>query len=274
MMIIKFLNIFTRFLKMAGAVISYISLYFITSFLALIIALMFLMINGSELNILENAELIETINFKIMPLFLILFFIICYGVFKIINRDLIKFCRFNRFRISYVVPIILIAIFTTGISLVCTQYGITIFPDYAEVSNTYSMAAKSIIGILGIIVFAPILEEILFRGMIFNRMREDMNVVLAAILQAIIFGMMHGNMLQFFYTFALALIMAYVYVKTDSLWMSILVHITYNLFGVAIYPALLDNFNIPLILFGIINIVLLIGSFMYFNFMVKIEKTY
>lgn len=273
-MIIKFLNIITRFLKMVGAVVSYLSLYFITSFLALIIGLFFMVMSGSEMDILQNADLIESINYKIIPLGLILFFFICYGVFKIMNRDLIKFCRFNRFRISYVIPIILISIFTTGVSLVCIQYGVTIFPDYNEVSNSYSTAASSIIGILGIVVFAPILEEILFRGMIFNRLREEMNVVVAAIIQAIIFGIMHGNMLQFFYTFALALVMAYVYVKTDSLWMSILVHITYNLFGVAIYPNLLDSFNIPLILFGVINLVLLIGAFVYFNFVIKIENTY
>lgn len=263
-----------KYLRMSAAILAYLLIYFFLNLFTEIIALSSMMLGGSGIDILYDNEILELISFNTMPLFLLFFFIVCYGIFRAMNLDFIAFCRFKRFRIRYILPIILISIFTTGISLVFIQYGIVLFPDYAEVSNSYSMAAQSMIGILGIVVFAPLIEEILFRGMIFNRLRQDMNVIIAAVIQAIIFGIMHGNMLQFIYTFALGLVMAYIYVKTDSLWMSILVHMTYNLFGVAVFPNLLEKFNIPIILFGVINVVLLIGSFVYFNFMVKIEGRY
>ncbi|SHH25696.1 CPBP family intramembrane glutamic endopeptidase [Clostridium grantii] len=256
-----------KYLKLVGEIIAYLALFLVVSITVLIISSFVLVFLGMD--IMDNIQMMELLNMRLTPLILLVFFGMAYMIFKAFNKDLIKFCRFKKFKLNQLAPVILIAIFTTALSLVLIQYGVEIFPDYAEVSESLSSSSQDLLAMLGIVIFGPMLEEILFRGIIFNRLREEMPVVIAALIQAIIFGVMHGNPLQFLYTVALGLIMAYVYVKTDSLWLSMVVHITYNYFGVLIFPTFLGVFNVPLIAFGVISALLLILSFIYFNLTIR-----
>lgn len=77
-------------------------------------------------------------------------------------------------------------------------------------------------------IFGPICEEIFFRGIIFKEMKGKMPIAVAVIIQAGLFGLVHGNLLQGAYAFILGLILAWVYLRFNSIWAPILVHITYN----------------------------------------------
>jgi membrane protease YdiL (CAAX protease family) len=259
-----------KYLKLAGEIIAYLVLFLGVSITVLIFSSLILVILGMD--IMDNIQMMELLNMRLTPVILLVFFIISYIIFKAFNRNLIEFCRFRKFRLNQLAPVILIAIFTTALSMVFIQYGVEIFPDYSKVSESLNSSSQDMLAMLGIVVFGPILEEILFRGIIFNKLRQEMPVVLAALIQAIIFGIMHGNPLQFLYTVVLGLIMAYVYVKTDSLWLSIVVHVIYNYFGVLILPTFLGFFNVPLIGFGLVSAMFLVLSFIYFNATVRRTK--
>ncbi|HCQ89219.1 MAG TPA: hypothetical protein DIU45_05050 [Clostridium sp.] len=47
---------------------------------------------------------------------------------------------------------------------------------------------------------------------------------------------MHGNIIQVIYTFPLAIMLALVYVWTNSIWASILLHVFFNFTGMVITP--------------------------------------
>jgi membrane protease YdiL (CAAX protease family) len=81
------------------------------------------------------------------------------------------------------------------------------------------------IGILG-----PIIEEIIFRNRIYNNLLA-VNTIFAIITQAVLFGIAHGNPLQFVYTSILALVFVYVDDKYDSLIPSICMHMGLNTFA-------------------------------------------
>ena len=70
-------------------------------------------------------------------------------------------------------------------------------------------------------------EELLFRGVVLSNLMPY-GKANAIIVSAMLFGLMHGNLYQFLYTTAAGIIMGCVYVLTDSIWCSILLHLINN----------------------------------------------
>ena len=86
---------------------------------------------------------------------------------------------------------------------------------YTETMNTlYSAALPVQIIALGILV--PISEELVFRGLLFKRLRERGTFLQAALYSAVVFGLMHMNMVQMLYAFILGMMLAYVCEKYGS----------------------------------------------------------
>jgi membrane protease YdiL (CAAX protease family) len=80
------------------------------------------------------------------------------------------------------------------------------------------------------IVLAPLVEEILFRGFIFGALLDRLRPLAAAGLSAILFAGAHlaWEPQAFLSLFCLGLVSAYTYLLTRSLWPSILLHAGYN----------------------------------------------
>jgi len=83
---------------------------------------------------------------------------------------------------------------------------------------------------LGIIV--PIAEELIFRGLVFKRLRTMMDVKRAIIVSSVIFGAMHGNLVQFIYGLFIGLLLAYMYECFGSVKAPIFAHMVMNLTSV------------------------------------------
>lgn len=77
-------------------------------------------------------------------------------------------------------------------------------------------------------IFAPICEEFVFRGVIYGALRKTMNIRGAIVMQALLFGLMHGNLNQFLYAFVLGILMAILVEATESIAASMLMHIFVN----------------------------------------------
>lgn len=82
---------------------------------------------------------------------------------------------------------------------------------------------------------APIIEEIIFRKLLLNKLRRYGDIP-AILLSAIAFGLFHMNVAQMFYATALGIIFAYVAIRTNSIRYNILLHILVNSMGVVIAP--------------------------------------
>ena len=93
-------------------------------------------------------------------------------------------------------------------------------------------------------ILSPIVEEMLFRGIMLNKIRMYGDKV-AIITTAIMFGLFHANFSQFFYAVGLGVIFAYVTLKTGTIKYSIILHIIVNMMGSVILPAVIgDGSNI------------------------------
>ena len=80
-------------------------------------------------------------------------------------------------------------------------------------------------------VIPGIVEEIMFRGIILTNL-SPYGKGMAIVTSALLFGLMHMNPSQFFYTTVMGLALGYIYVKTKSIWLCIIIHFTNNALGV------------------------------------------
>lgn len=113
--------------------------------------------------------------------------------------------------------------------------------SFMEVSEAISSPPFPVI-LLCAGVIAPIIEELIFRGLVFNRIKYNYNAVAAIIISAVVFGIYHGNLTQGVYATLLGICLAYVYNKTENLLVPICIHISANVI-VNFYGKLSENFD-------------------------------
>ena len=82
--------------------------------------------------------------------------------------------------------------------------------------------------ILTVGILAPIVEELIFRKLLIDRMIKH-GEFLAIMMSGLMFGMFHGNFAQVFFATGLGLFWAFIYVKTGKVWYTIALHMTINL---------------------------------------------
>ena len=81
-------------------------------------------------------------------------------------------------------------------------------------------------------IFAPVFEEWLCRGMILRGLLTKMKPGWAIVISALFFALIHLNPWQALNAFIIGLVMGYIYFKTGSLWLTMLVHFVNNGFAV------------------------------------------
>ena len=150
----------------------------------------------------------------------------------------------RRFRPLLVVALLMLG---AGLSLLLnsgTQILSTLFPSITSSGNSTLNAAfdqlfSSAPGIVSIILIAPIAEEIAFRGMVFGVLRQKLALPVALIVQAVIFGVFHGNIAQGLMAFGLGCLLAWVYLRSGSIICAMLVHFAFN--GTTVLITLVTN---------------------------------
>jgi membrane protease YdiL (CAAX protease family) len=104
----------------------------------------------------------------------------------------------------------------------------------APVQRIFGEAHGASFVLMGLItvVGSPVMEEWLFRGVIFRGLRASMTgryaPVIAAAVSAALFALAHGEARQFAGLFALGLVLAEVYRRTERLSACVAVHLGFN----------------------------------------------
>ena len=80
-------------------------------------------------------------------------------------------------------------------------------------------------------VIAPVVEEIFFRGFLFQGFRQKYGWMPAIFLSSAIFGAAHLDAVSLIPTFVLGCVLAYVYHRSNSVWPGILFHAAINTFS-------------------------------------------
>lgn len=227
-----------KYFKTTGKSLLYIVLYLMLQVLLLFIA-------GIVLGVAFYEDTEQAVDLLVRNMYLVL--IISGGISLFIYKALLKkkqltlskVCNFKKIPMKqYLVNAILAIAFsfvTGGIVYFLGDY----FPSYYEVSNDMVNSMGTIFGVITIVILVPIFEEVLFRGIVLSELKSNMNLIVAVILQSFLFGLIHGNVLQGLYTFALGIITALVCIWSKSIMSAIAIHIFFNLSGTIIEPLVL-----------------------------------
>ncbi len=164
---------------------------------------------------------------------------------------------------------------------VAIQYGYSIwegycpklFEEYNELlsMDDYSPVAYAIMMVYGT-VLAPIHEEFLCRGVLLHYTKKVGPFFVANILQALLFGLLHMNLVQGSYAFIVGLMLGYIYREAKTLWIPIIFHMAFNFFGtlVPLMP-LTSTSNTAYIIACTVGILITVSGFVLYNASVKIR---
>lgn len=132
-----------------------------------------------------------------------------------------------------VLPLVLCAILAMTSSM-----ALNILVDMIQVSSTkfenVTTIQYSVPIWLGIILYgivSPWVEEIVFRGLIYNRMKRYYNLVPCVIVTAIMFGGFHANIPQFIFGTIMGILIALTYEWTGTFEAPIIFHTVANIFA-------------------------------------------
>ena len=107
------------------------------------------------------------------------------------------------------------------------------FNELADLPNNmeaaFDMMMHHPLGIVAIVIMAPLVEELLFRGAIQGHLlRKWKHPAGAIVLSSLIFGLVHGNWVQAPFAFVTGLALGWMYYRTGSLLPGILMHFVNN----------------------------------------------
>lgn len=195
------------------------------------------------------------LNDKALLIVVITFIIFAFIFIKVLKKMNINNIK-NRINTNDYINIFILGFFISIFfnTFIYTLNSVVHITDTYKVSNIPFIVTLLSSGIIG-----PILEELLFRGIVYNKLLTFNNHKKACIITSIMFSIMHfPNIITMIYTFILSFIMIYLYDKYKSLHAPIIFHIAINsTILVLIYSLVKDNIvvNAMLLLISLFGIV-------------------
>ena len=138
--------------------------------------------------------------------------------------------KFTCHPVSLLIIILLgfsIQICTDGVLYILSKIFVKSFSSYNSMIAEFS-GSTSFLFIFTAVIMAPVVEELVFRGLTLHYAKQSFNLILANIIQALLFGLYHGNLIQGIYAFIFGLLLGFIAIKTDSLITGILLHMVIN----------------------------------------------
>jgi membrane protease YdiL (CAAX protease family) len=84
------------------------------------------------------------------------------------------------------------------------------------------------------VIAAPLIEEIFFRGFLFQGFRQKYGWINAMLLSSAIFAAAHLDLAALIPTFILGNLLAYLYHRSNSVWPGVILHFLVNGFAFAV----------------------------------------
>lgn len=118
-------------------------------------------------------------------------------------------------------------------------------------------------------IIGPILEELIFRGIVYNRLKEITNIKKSKIITGLMFGIFHGNIIQFIYAFLFNIVLTKSYDKDNNILNPIIIHVSANsIVTLMLFVIKKLNIYLSLLFFIILLFIFLIIMYKY----IKIEQ--
>lgn len=193
--------------------------------------------------------------------------------FLIRKKDVLKELNLSKLKSAGIIPLVLLGV---GLNVfISILFSLIPFPEtwVSSYTNSFTniMQGNYIVSLLSVVIVAPVVEEVIFRGLIYTRLKNGVPLILSAVITSVVFGMIHGTIIWAIYTFLFSLILIWVFEKFKSLLANIILHMAFNAIGMglSLLPELPDVFGW---IFLITGFLLILISCLWINNITKDEK--
>ena len=254
----KFIEILIALAKCAGYILIWLGIQIVLGFvLSFILMLQSIGMSGAEMDAFYNeAVLKHSVTLTILTNLISLG--IFYLIFRLAKKPFFKKIKTDLPDKKSYLPTIALgfsAQFVTNLVLGILMNVLKVFPqswiDQLEENGEIIEVANPFLSFFAVVILAPVFEEILCRGLLLNTLRKTMKKWYAIVVSAVIFGIIHGNPIQFIYATAIGILLGWIYTKFDSILIPMLCHLMFNL--VSQIASYFDTENeVFLVFFGLI----------------------
>ncbi|MFJ5771639.1 lysostaphin resistance A-like protein [Psychrobacillus sp. NPDC093180] len=167
-------------------------------------------------------RLLEILSYIIFPLLLI-------TISYLLKEDLkIKVFEKDKYTVKKTISVICLSYFMALAGIII----ITLVKSLVVTANgniTTSDINTSPFMIIPIVIFGPLVEELVFRRIIFHVLSVKFNLFMSIILTSLLFSSWHLSLISFPELFWLSIVLSYSYYLTNRLLAPIILHIVWNL---------------------------------------------
>lgn len=150
----------------------------------------------------------------------------------------------------------------------------SVMNEYTDMIESSGVSQYSLLWVIATLILPPLVEEVIFRGLILQYLgRAGARFIVANLIQAVLFGIFHMNLVQGIYTALLGFLLGYLAYRYDSILAPMALHAIYNLFGTVLVD--LENMFLPdvlLVVIILISVPLLVFTLLMIHFGVGEKK--
>lgn len=144
-----------------------------------------------------------------------------------------------------------------AVSLLLTAVAV-VFPssmeNYTEMIEMSGVSDYSLLWVIATMVLPSIVEESIFRGLIYQYLRRaGAGFLVADLIQAVLFGVFHMNLVQGIYAACLGFLLGYLVYRYDSILIPMAMHTMFNFCGTVVSE--LETRFFPEILIGMLVLI-------------------
>ena len=172
----------------------------------------------------------------------------------------------ERFTAKSLLPLVVITLGAGGLTAICQLSMRTLLSDVEVVGEsvqtfdaTFAAASTGheyFWMFLSIALLGPVIEELIFRGVLFTELNRYCSGLVVVLITSIYFGLWHSNPIQMVYTSVLGLIIGLSYVATRNMWFPMIIHLFNNM--LATLPPSLESDETLMLIMVVVKFVAII----------------
>lgn len=198
-------------------------------------------------------------------------------ILKALNVKASSLVSYGKPKKGITLPAIMVAVgfcFTANIAVTLLQ---SKFQDILPFASPNIEMPDGILGflisVLSVAVAPALIEEFLFRGVIMGSLLK-FGKAFAIFTSAVIFGLIHGNLVQIPFAFLVGLVIGTMVVETDSIWTGVIIHFINNFISVCFdyLGGIVDDNLLVIINLFLMAFLIIIGIFGFYILSIKNKK--
>ena len=220
-------------------------IYFLFQFILIFLLSYYYVSNGNDVNLFN--DYLSTKQIYIALIVAIIFI-------PLLINDYKKYKKQTNTKINYFYLIIL------GVILSLMYNVFAYYLNFALKTSLFDNNSNVAITLLSTGILGPIIEELIFRGIIYNELKSKYSNMKSILITTIFFAIIHINIIQILYALIIGFILIFVYEKYNNIKAPIILHMASNITTTLFLPLLIKNnliINYGIFIFSLILLIML-----------------